>query len=189
MTLNLKYFKRVHSQTITRLKKDWKSWEWYYFEVGDDDYAVKQLQKDHLGKVLKYDSNKLDDEYGGLAEGALDLAEEQYVSIKKDEFYALWNTIYTNQYVIRNLIFNDDWNFSWYNLNLNTTENDLKKQELIICGTHRNLFTMELGFNTDSDFFFLQINKDDELLIYTTTTEWAEMANVAQVWIDKLQKV
>jgi hypothetical protein len=189
MDIEMRYYKRVHSEIIQRFNKDWTAWEWYYFEVDTDNYAVKQLQKNHLGFVLKYDLNYMDDDLGGLAEGKLELTEEQYILIEKGEFYDLWNIDFTNEYLIKNLIFDNNWIMSWYNLNLNTSETELKSKELIICGSYNNTFLFELGYLLKSQFYFLQIKKANETVIYTTCTEWQEMANVAQIWIDKLQKV
>jgi Cysteine-rich CPCC len=184
---NYRYFKRIHSETIQRFNKDWAAWEYYYFEVGDDNYACKQIQVSHLGRVLKYDLAQIEDQFGGLAEGALEIADEQYLEIPKEEFYELWNRKFTNEFEIKNLFFDENWNMAWYNLNLNTTEADLKKQELIICGTYRNTFLIEIGYRADGAYFFLQINESEANLTCTTTTVWSEMANVAQIWIDKIE--
>jgi hypothetical protein len=185
---NPRYFKRYFHDVITRFNKDWSMTDCYYFEVGADNYAIKQIQRRYDGYVFKHDESNLDDSNGGLAEGALMLDEPEYLLIEKNEFYAMWNTNHTNQFAIQNLIFDDQWRMSWYNLNVDSSEAQLKVQELIICGTYANTFLFELGYRADSAFYFLQINEGSAHILYSTATEWAEIANVAQLWIGRLQK-
>jgi hypothetical protein len=182
-----RYFKRYWSEVITRFNKDWSIRDCYYFEVGADNYAIKQIVHRYDGFVFKYDETKLDDKDGGLAEGALLLDETEYLPITKDAFYAIWDAPHTNQFSIKNLAFDEHWRMAWYNLNVDTTEAQLKAQELIICGTYKDIFLFELGYNLPSEFYFLQINEGSALITYTTTTEWDEAAQSAQVWIDRLQ--
>jgi hypothetical protein len=85
----MKYYKRIHGEIIQRFNKDWSACDTYYFEVDEDDYAIKQIVKTYEGKYYKYSSENLQDENGGLAEGGLDLKEEQYEKITKEEFYKL----------------------------------------------------------------------------------------------------
>lgn len=103
----MRYFKRYHHDVITRFNKDWSTRDCYYFEVGADDYAVKQINQRYDGYVFKYDETYLEDNDGGLAEGALMLQEPEYLPIKKTEFYALWDAVFSNTFAIQNLTFDD----------------------------------------------------------------------------------
>jgi hypothetical protein len=108
----MRYFKRIYSDVITRFNKDWSTVDTYYFEVNEANYVEKQIVKNYVGKVFKYDNINLQDENGGLAEGALDLEEEQYEQITKEAFYALWDRPFTNTYLVKQLAFDDLWKFA-----------------------------------------------------------------------------
>lgn len=77
---------------------------------------------------------------------------------------------------------------AWYNLNVDATEAQLKGQELIICGTYRDIFLFELGFDIKKNGYFLQINEGEALTTYNKAATWAEIAKTAQMWIDRLQE-
>jgi hypothetical protein len=181
----MQYCKRSHSEIIQRFNKDWTTVDWYYFEVDEDGYATRQIQVLDDGKVHKYSTENLQDEYGGLAEGPLLL--EEHLLIEKDEFETLWESPFTNTFLLQHLQFDDQWHMAWHNLNYNTTEAQLMKRELIVCGTYADRFLFELGYIALSEFYFLNVKEGKCSITYTTTTEWDETANVAQLWIERIQ--
>jgi hypothetical protein len=96
----MRYYKRNYEEIIQRFNKDWSAIDWYYFEVGEDNYAPKQIQITYENKVFKYDETNIEDDNGGLAEGALKI--EEYTPIEKDEFFALRGKEFTNTYLVSN---------------------------------------------------------------------------------------
>ena len=103
----MKYFKKMDAEIIQRFNKDWSAIDWYYFEVDETNCAEKQIQITHEGKVFKHDTTNLDDEFGRLAEGVLEISK--YTAITKDEFYNLWNKKFTNTYLVAQLQFDSNW--------------------------------------------------------------------------------
>ena len=62
----------------------------FWFEMGDDGYAVRQLEVYEDGTVLKYDASHMEDKYGGLADQPLEPEENQIPEVKAAEFEAEW---------------------------------------------------------------------------------------------------
>jgi hypothetical protein len=184
----MKYYKRIYSEVIQRFHKDWTAVDTYYFEVDENNYAIKQIVKQYDGKVFKYDEQHLQDENGGLAEGALDLQEVQYEKIEKEEFYELWNTNFTNTYLVKQLQFDDSWNFAWYNIDYNKTEQQLYDDYLILCGTYKNTFLLEVEFSEHSKYLFYKINEGSAHIKYGTVDNWDELVSCVQLWINYIEK-
>ena len=70
----LRYFRRRWNESRGDGHDSWGASNWY-FEIGDDGYAVRQLEQYDSGAVLKYDETHLNDEFGGLADQPLDFDE------------------------------------------------------------------------------------------------------------------
>jgi hypothetical protein len=184
----MRYFKRIYSEVITRFNKDWSKVDTYYFEVNETEYVEKQIVRNYEGKVFKYDNNNLQDENGGLAEGALDLQEEQYEQITKEAFYALWNKPFTNTYLVKQLTFDDHWKFAWYNIDYNKTEQELYDGNLILCGTYKDVFLLEVEFSEHSNYLFYKINEGSANIKYGTVDNWNELVSCVQLWINYIEK-
>ncbi len=85
----MKYFKRFWDKTEGELHLGWGSCT-FYFETDDTLYPTRQINHFEFGKVLKYDSINFHDEFGMIADHALDLTEFKEFEISKDEFEAAW---------------------------------------------------------------------------------------------------
>ena len=62
----------------------------WYFETDDSGRVVRQVEAYENGKVLRYDEDNLNDEFGGLAEHPIDLSEFEQFAISKEEFDDRW---------------------------------------------------------------------------------------------------
>lgn len=87
----MKYFKRNWDETTgDELTDDWGK-SVYYFETDNEMNVLRQIEKYENGKHLKYDSEYLEDKYGGLSEVQLELAEFSEFEIGKEEFNQVWD--------------------------------------------------------------------------------------------------
>ncbi len=84
------YFKRCWSESRGDEYDSWGSSEWY-FEVDEEGYITRNLQHYSNGTILYYDNSHIEDEYGVLPEGALDLEEFSNFAIEKEEFEKVVN--------------------------------------------------------------------------------------------------
>jgi hypothetical protein len=87
----MRYFKRRWDESRGDEYDSWGASTWY-FEVGDDGYAVRQLERYDHGEILKYDETHLDDEFGGLGEKALELDDFAPFEIDRQEFESVWSS-------------------------------------------------------------------------------------------------
>jgi hypothetical protein len=182
----LKYYKRSYGEVITRFNKDWSAVDWYYFEVDENYYTTKQIQKTYEGKVFKHDSNNLQNENGVLAEGALVI--EEYTAITKDEFYELWNASFTNTYLVTQLKFDTHWKFAWYNIDYNKTEKQLYDGNLILCGTYKDIFLLEVEYLEHSNFLMYKVTEGSANIKYSTVDDWDELVSCVQLWINYIEQ-
>jgi hypothetical protein len=182
----MKYFKKLYAETIQRFNKDWSAWDWYYFEVDDDAYATKQIQKCYNGKVFKHDENNLQDENGGLAEGKLEINE--YTEIDKTAFDELWHKQFTNTYLVKQLAFDEHWKMAWYNIDYNKTEQELYDGNLILCGTYKDIFLLEIKYDEFSKFLSYKIDEGSATIKYGTVDNWDEVVSCVQIWINYIQQ-
>lgn len=63
---------------------------WWYFEVDDNGWALRQIEQYDSGVRLCYSEQRIDDEFGGLSEKPLDLSEQEYITISSQDFDAIW---------------------------------------------------------------------------------------------------
>ena len=66
---------------------------WWFFEIDPDGWVERQVVQFDNGKLLLYDRDHLDDQWGGLAHTAIDPdnpREGPYESIRPAEFEAAW---------------------------------------------------------------------------------------------------
>jgi hypothetical protein len=184
----MSYFKRIYSEVITRFNKDWSTVDTYYFEVNEKNYAEKQIVRNYEGKVFKYDNNNLQDENGSLAEGSLNLQDEQYEQITKEAFYALWDKPFNNTYLIKQLQFDTNWKFAWYNIDYNKTEQELYNGNLILCGTYKDIFLLEIEYKELSNYLMYSISEGSANIKYSTVDNWDELVRCVQLWINYMEK-
>jgi hypothetical protein len=84
------YYKRPWDEDRGDEHADWGTSVWF-FEVGEDDFPVRQLEAYESGVTLKYDAAHPEDEFGGLSMAPLDPAEFSPFVISATEFEAAWN--------------------------------------------------------------------------------------------------
>ncbi|MFD2915485.1 MULTISPECIES: hypothetical protein [Flavobacteriaceae] len=85
----MNYFKRKWNETRGDQYDSWGKSAWY-FETDNNGEVLRQIEAYDNGKVLKYDNQNIDDEFGGLADQNLDLSEFVEFSIEKEEFENKW---------------------------------------------------------------------------------------------------
>ena len=85
------YYKRDWEETSGEpLTASWGT-STYFFETSDSGEVLRQVQVFYNGEKLKYDSVRVEDEYGGLADVPLDLNEFEEFKIEKDFFENAWH--------------------------------------------------------------------------------------------------
>lgn len=85
----MNYYKRNWNETRGDQYDSWGKSIWY-FETDDKGEVLRQIEAYENGKVLKYDNQNIEDEFGGLADQNLDLNEFLEFSIEKEEFENKW---------------------------------------------------------------------------------------------------
>jgi uncharacterized protein (DUF433 family) len=86
------YFKRHWDEaTGDELTDSW-GLSTYYFETDEKLNVTRQIQLFDNGNTLKYDTEYVDDKFGGLSEIQLDINEFADYRIDKNEFEQLWET-------------------------------------------------------------------------------------------------
>lgn len=81
----MNYFRRIWDESRCDEYDYWGNSEWY-FEADEEGYITKNLQIYQNGIELYYSNSHVEDKYGVLPEGALDLGEFSSFSITKQEF-------------------------------------------------------------------------------------------------------
>ena len=79
------------------LTNDWGGSQ-YYFETDDRLFVQRQLQVFQNGKALKYDTDYVDDKYGGLSEVALDAQDFASFEISSAIFEKQWESFYYRRF-------------------------------------------------------------------------------------------
>jgi hypothetical protein len=86
------YFKREWDETTGDELTDSWGRSTFYFETDDQYIVVRQVQIFENENALKYDTEYVDDKFGGLSEAPIDMEEFAEYSITKEEFDQVWNT-------------------------------------------------------------------------------------------------
>jgi len=83
------------------LKKFWNegrgdeydSWgtSWWFFEVNEDGQVVRQAELYESGRLLRYSTAHVEDEFGALAEISTDVSDTEYLPMSQEEFEAVWS--------------------------------------------------------------------------------------------------
>ncbi|EAQ50887.1 MULTISPECIES: hypothetical protein [Leeuwenhoekiella] len=85
----MKYFKRNWNETRGDQYDSWGKSVWL-FETDNNGEVLRQIEIYDNGKVLKYDNQNIEDEFGMLADQNIDLTEFNEFTIKKEEFENKW---------------------------------------------------------------------------------------------------
>lgn len=64
---------------------------WWYFEVNDKGWVLRQIEQYDSGMRLCYGEHHVEDEFGGLGQAPLDLSEPEYSAISSLDFDAIWS--------------------------------------------------------------------------------------------------
>ena len=102
----MNYYKRDWDETTGEEPTDSWGTSTYYFETDDSGNVTRQLQLFQNGKALKYDTEYIEDKFGGLSEASIDLEEFRPYVIPADEFEQVWLT--TDYRKFPEIIFTDD---------------------------------------------------------------------------------
>lgn len=85
-----RYFKRNWNETRGDEFDSWGTSIWY-FETDQSGLPIRQMEVYENGNRLKYDSNKLFDDYGRLGDQPLDIDEFIEFEIKAEDFEQEWS--------------------------------------------------------------------------------------------------
>lgn len=85
----MKYFKQNWNETRGDQYGRWGKSVWF-FEADNNGEVLRQIEVYENGKILKYDKQNIEDEFGGLAQQNLDLTEFIEFAIEKEEFENEW---------------------------------------------------------------------------------------------------
>ncbi|PZP38665.1 MAG: hypothetical protein DI598_20505 [Pseudopedobacter saltans] len=90
-SMNLRYFKKIWNESTGEELTDSWGRSIYYFETDENLNVIKQIQKFVNGKILNYDEQNLEDDFGFLTDQPLELDDFIDNEISKAEFYDVWN--------------------------------------------------------------------------------------------------
>jgi hypothetical protein len=82
----MNYFSQFWDEDRDDEFASWGTSTWY-FETNEADEVLKQITVYKNGKVLKYSSENLKDEFGALSDQKLTLEDCDGENISKEEFY------------------------------------------------------------------------------------------------------
>ena len=85
----MKYFKRNWNETRGDQYDSWGKSVWL-FETDNNGEVLRQIEIYDNGKVLKYDNQNIEDEFGMLADQNIDLTEFNEFKVLKEEFENKW---------------------------------------------------------------------------------------------------
>lgn len=88
----MNYFKRHWDQTTGEDHTDSWGKSTYYFETDAEYFPTRQIQVFQNGKALKYDNEHISDDYGFLADQALEIEEFEPYKIDNVEFEKVWTS-------------------------------------------------------------------------------------------------
>jgi len=85
------YFKRQWQESRGDAHDDWGVSTWY-FETEADMWPTRQIEVYANGKILRYDHQRTEDEFGGLSQAPLEAVEFAPFAIAQPEFEQIWNS-------------------------------------------------------------------------------------------------
>lgn len=83
------YVKRYWDESRGDEFDAWGNSMWF-FEVGTDGSALRQVEKYDSGMVLRYGSEHMEDIYGSLTDKPVDIHDPQFQIITAAEFELTW---------------------------------------------------------------------------------------------------
>jgi len=86
----LKYLKRYWNEGRGDEYDSWGT-SWWFFEVNDKDEVVRQAELYEVGRLLRYSSSHVEDEFGALAEISPSASNVEYIAMSSEEFEEIWN--------------------------------------------------------------------------------------------------
>jgi hypothetical protein len=87
----MRYFKRNWDERRGDEHDHWGTSTWY-FETEPDMWPTRQIEVYANGRVLRYDHQHIEDDFGKLSDVALDAAEFAPYAIAQSEFERVWNS-------------------------------------------------------------------------------------------------
>jgi hypothetical protein len=84
------YVKRYWNELRGGAHDAWGT-SWWYFEVDDKGWVLRQIEQYDAGMRLRYGEQNAEDEFGGLSQIPIDLSEPVYSAVSQLDFEALWN--------------------------------------------------------------------------------------------------
>jgi hypothetical protein len=85
----LRYFQRTWDEPRGDEYDSWGT-AVFFFAVDEEGYPRRQVECYENGRTLRYDEQHLHDEYGGLGDQALEMAEFAPFEIDAETFEAAW---------------------------------------------------------------------------------------------------
>ena len=102
----MNYYKRSWDEsTGDPLTDNWGT-SIYYFETDDNGNVIRQMEIFTNGNAIKYDTQYIEDKFGGLSEAPLDPAEFAPFTIPAVEFEQRWATTFYKKFP--EIIFTND---------------------------------------------------------------------------------
>jgi Cysteine-rich CPCC len=181
----LQYYKRPWDETTGEpTTNDWGT-AVYYFETNAQGDVLKQIVVYQNHKTLKYSVLHLEDEFGGLAEQALDLTDSGYISIDKNEFFRLWNTPIMANFS-KQKIHLLGWHIAVFKEKLIYPSPVFTAEETLISATLDHRFMLDLVYETNAKFV-LKIKEGNTWIHFFNYMNWEETVTATQHWIDEIQ--
>lgn len=84
------YYKRFWEESTGEAHTDAWGSSTYFFETDITGNVLRQVEVYANGRILKYDSQNMEDGYGRLADQALDLEDFNQFKIDQQEFEKVW---------------------------------------------------------------------------------------------------
>ena len=77
---------------------------------------------------------------------------------------------------------------AWYNIDYNKTEQELFDGNLILCGTYKDIFLLEIEYKELSNYLMYSISEGSANIKYGTVDNWEELVSSVQLWIIYIEK-
>lgn len=88
--MSFRYYERAWGESRGDAFDEWGPSVWY-FEIDGSGYPVRQIERYENGRVLKYDAEHVEDEYGALGEKPIDREEFAPFEVTKEAFEKAWS--------------------------------------------------------------------------------------------------
>lgn len=85
----MRYFKRYWGEPRGDANDAWGC-SWWYLETDSAGAVLRQIEVYDCGPTLRYDRQRLNDEFGGLSDQPLEFGEFANFEIAREEFERAW---------------------------------------------------------------------------------------------------